>query len=381
VRREGARDVKILHVVGARPNFMKIAPVMKAIARAGFAEQRLVHTGQHYDVSMSDVFFAELGMPLPDLHLGVGSGTHAEQTARVLVGFEKVCTEQRPDLVVVAGDVNSTLACALDCAKLRIPCAHVEAGLRSFDLDMPEEVNRIVTDRLCEILLTPSADADENLRREGTTGDRIFRVGNVMIDTLREHLPRARATASVSRLGLEPGRYAVLTLHRPSNVDEPSVLEGLLDALGTVQRELPVVFPVHPRTRRRFDEFGLAARISAMPGLRLCDPLGYLEFLGLTSQARVVLTDSGGLQEETTALGIPCLTLRENTERPVTITEGTNVLVGSDPGRIVDGVAAVLAGRGKAGRIPALWDGSASHRVAEVLRTWRRGVPRAAGSA
>lgn len=365
--------VKILHVVGARPNFMKIAPVMKAIARAGFAEQRLVHTGQHYDVAMSDVFFTELGMPVPDLHLGVGSGTHAEQTARVLVGFEKVCAAEHPDLVVVAGDVNSTMACALDCAKLRVPCAHVEAGLRSFDLNMPEEVNRIVTDRLCEILLTPSADADENLRREGTPGERIFRVGNVMIDTLREHLPQARATGSISRLALEPGRFAVLTLHRASNVDDPRVLDALVGALETIQQELPIAFPVHPRTRKRLEEFGLADRIRGMRGLRTCAPLGYLEFLGLTSQAKLVLTDSGGLQEETTALGIPCLTLRENTERPVTIDEGTNVLVGVDPKRIVEETFAVLAGRGKGGRIPSLWDGRASERVAEVLRTWLRG--------
>ncbi len=257
---------KIIHVVGARPNFMKIAPVMQAIGRAGFAEQRLVHTGQHYDVVMSDVFFADLGMPAPDIHLGVGSGSHAEQTARVLVGFEKVCLEEQPDLVVVAGDVNSTLACAIDCAKLRIPCAHVEAGLRSFDLDMPEEVNRIVTDRLCEILFTPSPDGDQNLLREGTDPSRIFRVGNVMIDTLLALLPRARATGSPARLGVVPGHYAVLTLHRPSNVDDPAVLGGLLDALGAIQRELPVVFPVHPRTRKRLEEFGLAvagARASA----------------------------------------------------------------------------------------------------------------------
>ncbi len=360
---------KIIHVVGARPNFMKIAPVMRAIGRAGFADQRLVHTGQHYDVAMSDVFFADLGMPAPDVHLGVGSGSHAEQTARVLVGFEKVCLEERPDLVVVAGDVNSTLACALDCAKLRVPCAHVEAGLRSFDLDMPEEVNRIVTDRLCELLLTPSPDGDENLRREGTDPARIFRVGNVMIDTLLELLPKARATGALSRLGVEPGGYAVVTLHRPSNVDNPAVLGGLLDALCAIQRQLPVVFPVHPRTRRRFGEFGLGAQSST---LRLCDPLGYLDFLGLTSQARLVLTDSGGLQEETTALGIPCLTLRENTERPITVDEGTNVLVGVDPARILVAARRVLSGSGKAGRVPALWDGKASQRIAEVLRDWRR---------
>jgi len=362
--------MKILHVVGARPNFMKIAPVMKAIRRHEFAEQKLVHTGQHYDVSMSDVFFTDLGMPVPDIHLGVGSGTHAEQTAKVMVGFEKVCFEEKPDLVVVAGDVNSTLACAVDCAKLRIPCAHVEAGLRSFDMDMPEEVNRIVTDRLCEILLTPSADGDENLRKEGTPEERIFRVGNVMIDTLLDHLPKARKTESLRKLGVEPGKYAVVTLHRPSNVDEPGTLRSIVGALEQIQRELPVVFPAHPRTRKRFEEFGLAERVAGMKGLRICEPLGYLDFLGLTSQARLVLTDSGGLQEETTALGTPCLTIRENTERPITITEGTNTLVGVDPEKIVSEARAALSGRGKAGRIPELWDGKASERIAKVLSSF-----------
>ncbi len=299
---------KIVHVVGARPNFMKIAPVMDAIGRAGFAEQKLVHTGQHYDLSMSDVFFADLGMLRPDLHLGVGSGSHAEQTAKVMVGFEKICLEERPDMVVVAGDVNSTMASAIVCAKLRVPCAHVEAGLRSFDLDMPEEVNRIVTDRLCEILFTPSADGDENLRREGTAEDRIFLVGNVMIDTLLRHLPRAKATGAAARLGIEPGSYAVLTLHRPSNVDDPRALAGLIGALNEIQQSLPVIFPVHPRTRKRLAEFGLESKLGK--GVLLCDPLGYLEFLCLTSQARLVLTDSGGLQEETTALGIPCFRAR-----------------------------------------------------------------------
>jgi len=357
---------------------MKIAPVMKAIEREKFAEQKLVHTGQHYDVSMSDVFFTDLGMPVPDIHLGVGSGSHAEQTAKVMVGFEKVCLEEKPDLVVVAGDVNSTLACAVDCAKLRIACAHVEAGLRSFDMDMPEEVNRILTDRVADILLTPSADADENLEAEGTPPERIFRVGNVMIDTLLDHLAKARKTDSLSRLGVKPGNYAVVTLHRPSNVDHPDTLRGIIGALEEIQRELPVVFPAHPRTRKRFEEFGIAGRIGAMSGLKLCEPLGYLDFLWLTSQARLVLSDSGGLQEETTALGIPCLTIRENTERPVTITEGTNTLVGIDPKKIVGEAKAALAGKGKAGRIPALWDGKASERIAKVFRSWwerRRAAP------
>ncbi|TMB13027.1 MAG: UDP-N-acetylglucosamine 2-epimerase (non-hydrolyzing) [Deltaproteobacteria bacterium] len=362
--------MKIVHVVGARPNFMKIAPVMKAVARAGFAQQKLVHTGQHYDVSMSDVFFSDLGMPLPDIHLGVGSGSHAEQTAKVMVGFESVCAAEKPDLVVVAGDVNSTLACAIDCAKLLIPYAHVEAGLRSFDMTMPEEVNRIVTDRLCDLLLTPSSDGDENLRREGVADERIFRVGNVMIDTLFDHLPRARKQGAAQKLGVDGGRYAVLTLHRPSNVDDAGVLVGLISALDEVQREIPIVFPAHPRTRKRFEEFGLTERVAALSGLRVCEPLGYLDFLGLMSQASLVLTDSGGLQEETTALGIPCLTLRENTERPVTVTEGTNTVVGVDPERIVAAARSALSGNGKAGRIPALWDGKASERIADVFRSW-----------
>lgn len=368
--------MKILHVVAARPNFMKVAPVMRAIAAAGFAEQILVHTGQHYDASMSDVFFTDLGLRPPDVHLGVGSGTHAEQTGRVMIAFEKVCLERRPDVVLVAGDVNSTLACAIDAAKLGIRCAHLEAGLRSFDMAMPEEVNRILVDRIADVLLTPSSDADENLRREGTAESRIFRVGNVMIDTLLSNLEAARATATPRRLGLD-GRYAVVTLHRPSNVDDAGTLGGILRALETIQRQLPVVFPIHPRTRKQLAAFGLGARVEAMPGLRLCEPLGYLEFLGLTSGASLVLTDSGGLQEETTALGIPCLTLRENTERPVTVTEGTNTVVGTDPARIVREAEAALGGRGKAGRVPALWDGRTSERVAGVLQRWASATPAA----
>ena len=363
---------RILHVVGARPNYMKIAPVIRAVDRAKLAEQLLVHTGQHYDPSMSDVFFSDLGMPAPNIHLGVGSGSHAEQTAKVMVGFEKVCLEERPDLVVVAGDVNSTMACAIDCAKLRIPCAHVEAGLRSFDLDMPEEVNRIVTDRLCEILFTPSPDGDENLVREGTDPRRIFRVGNVMIDSLLAHLPRARSLGAPEKLGLAPGKYGVLTLHRPSNVDDPVVLSRLLGAVTEIARELPVVFPVHPRTRRKLEELGLAPHVAASQRLHLCEPLGYLEFLCLTSQARLVLTDSGGLQEETTALKIPCLTLRDNTERPITVTQGTNALVGTEPSRIVAAARAALSGTAQGTRLPELWDGKASERIAEVLGTWRR---------
>jgi len=362
--------MKIIHVVGARPNFMKIAPILQAVERAGFAEQRLVHTGQHYDASMSDVFFTDLGMPRPDIFLGVGSGSHAEQTAKVMVGFEKICLEEKPDLVVVAGDVNSTIACALVAAKLQIPCAHVEAGLRSGDMGMPEEVNRVLTDRICALLLTPSKDGDENLLREGTEAERIHLVGNVMIDSLLSHLPKAKASGILEKMGLSPGAFAVLTLHRPSNVDDPKILGGLLDVIEEVQARLPVVFPVHPRTRKQLESFGLAERIERMEGLRICEPMGYLEFLGLTSQAKLVLTDSGGLQEETTALGIPCLTLRENTERPITITEGTNTLVGVDPARVREEALRVLDGGGKGGRIPALWDGKASERIAEVFRAF-----------
>jgi UDP-N-acetylglucosamine 2-epimerase (non-hydrolysing) len=354
----------VLHVVGARPNFMKMAPLVTALARAGVA-QRLVHTGQHFDERMSGVFFEELGLPRPDAYLGVGSGSHGEQTARVMIAFERVLVEAspRPALVVVPGDVNSTVAAALVAAKMGVPVAHLEAGLRSFDRTMPEEVNRVVTDHLSDLLLTPSPDADENLRREGIDGGRVACVGNLMIDTLRAHLPRARALGVPAAMGLEPGGFAVVTLHRPSNVDDPATLGRLLDALARVARELPVVFPVHPRTRARLASPALAARAGA---LRLVEPLGYLEFLSLTSAARLVLTDSGGLQEESTALGVPCLTLRENTERPITVTEGTNEVVGTDPERIV-GAALRALGDGRPPRCPALWDGRAGDRAARAI--------------
>ena len=361
----------ILHVCGARPNFMKVAPIWAAIAARGKLDQRLLHTGQHYDEKMSDVFFAELGLPVPDISLGVGSGTQAEQTAKVMVALEKVVGEQRPDLISVVGDVNSTLAAALVAAKACIPLAHVEAGLRSFDRAMPEEVNRVVVDRLSDLLLTPSADGDENLRREGVADSRVVRVGNVMIDTLRKNLPAAKARPILGALGLTAGNYALCTLHRPSNVDDPAVLGRILDALGTISTRLPLLFPVHPRTRKMLG--ALDAKLQAHPQLRLCEPLGYLDFLALTSQARLVLTDSGGLQEETTALGVPCLTVRENTERPATVTEGTNAIVGTDPARIVAEAEAVLAGRGKAGRVPELWDGKTSERIAETYERFLAG--------
>ncbi len=362
----GPQVKTVLHIVGARPNFMKVAPIHRAIRGRGRLSQRLVHTGQHYDAQMSDVFFEDLGLPPPDLHLGVGSGSHAEQTGKVMVELERVFAADRPDLVSVVGDVNSTVAAAMVAAKACIPFAHVEAGLRSFDRAMPEEVNRVVTDRLADLLLTPSRDADENLAREGTDPKRVHRVGNVMIDSLFASRERALALPTLARLGLTAGRFAVCTLHRPSNVDDPKVLKGLLEALDFVSAQVPVVFPVHPRTRKTMAAEGLAPLVAALKDVRRVEPMGYLEFLSLTAQAMLILTDSGGLQEESTALGVPCLTLRENTERPVTVDEGTNLVVGTDPARIKAEAAKILAGKGKAGRVPELWDGRAAERIAEV---------------
>lgn len=363
--------MKTMLIAGARPNFMKVAPVLAALRRAGHAGL-LVHTGQHYDTQMSDAFFRDLGLPEPDYHLEVGSGTHAEQTARVMLAFEPVLREERPDWVVVVGDVNSTLACALVAAKLReeLGCriAHVEAGLRSGDWRMPEEVNRVLTDRLADLLLTPSHDALPNLLAEGIPAGRVVFVGNVMIDTLLDHLPAARRLDLPARLGLEWGHYVVSTLHRPSNVDEPGTLRVVLEALAEVARVLPVMLPLHPRTRRNIEAFGLAP--VAAP-LRLADPLGYTEMLSLTEGAAAVLTDSGGLQEETTALGVPCVTLREQTERPITVTEGTNrmapwpLTVAGVLGSFRDAAA---AGRSEPGqRGPDGWDGRAGERIVAAL--------------
>jgi len=354
----------VLHVVGARPNYMKIAPVMDALRPYAGIRQLLVNTGQHYDDAMAGGFLRELALPAPDRDLGVGSASHAVQTARIMIAFEEICLAERPDLVVVVGDVNSTMAATIVAAKLLIPVAHVEAGLRSFDRTMPEEVNRIVTDSLADLLLTPSPDADANLRAEGVSEAKIHRVGNVMIDTLRRHLPHATRERVAGRFPIVDRPYAVLTLHRPSNVDRADTFRGILEAVRYVSAKMPVVFPVHPRTRARLAEFGLAA---ALDGAVVTDPLGYIDFLALTSHASLILTDSGGLQEESTALGIPCLTLRENTERPVTVSDGTNQVVGTRPGDIIDGVEKAFASTGAPKRIPDLWDGRAAERIATVI--------------
>ncbi|MGQ0504173.1 MAG: non-hydrolyzing UDP-N-acetylglucosamine 2-epimerase [Myxococcaceae bacterium] len=353
----------VLHIVGARPNFMKVAPIYRAIKQRGALRQLLVHTGQHYDVKMSDVFFTDLGMPAPDVHLGIGSGSQTEQTAKVMLELEKVFINEKPDLVSVVGDVNSTLAAALVAAKLLIPLSHVEAGLRSGDRTMPEEMNRLVVDRLSDLLLTPSPDADENLRKEGIPAERIHFVGNVMIDSLLASKAQAEKLPTLSSLGLTSGNYAVCTLHRASNVDDPKILNGLIDALKHVSQQLPVVFPVHPRTRKMLGETKLE---TTHPRLKLVEPLGYLDFLALTSQAKLILTDSGGLQEESTALNVPCLTLRENTERPVTVAVGSNLIVGTDPERIKAEATKALQGQGKRGRVPELWDGKTSERIAAL---------------
>jgi UDP-N-acetylglucosamine 2-epimerase (non-hydrolysing) len=355
----------IYTIVGAPPNFMKAAPVHAAFQRQNISHA-LVHTGQHYDEAMSKVFFEDLGMPRPAIDLGVGSGTHAEQTGAVMVGLERFFAAHRPRAVLVVGDVNSTMAAAIVCAKMGIYCAHIEAGLRSGDWSMPEEVNRAVTDSVVDLLLTPSEDADRNLLAEGCERDSIVCVGNVMIDTLHAHLPRAQALDVAARFGLSAKHYAVLTLHRPSNVDQPSTLSRILNAVAEISRRVPVVFPVHPRTRKQIEAAGLQSRIEQHKNLRLCEPLGYLEFLSLTSGARLVLTDSGGLQEESTVLGIPCLTLRENTERPVTVEVGSNVLVGTDAAKIVAEATRALGEEGR-GRVPELWDGHTAERIVATI--------------
>jgi len=367
---------RILCVVGARPNFMKMAPIMAAFARLKpQVEALLVHTGQHYDVAMNQQYFDALGIPSPDINLEVGSGSHAQQTAEVMKRFEPAMDEVQPAAVLVVGDVNSTIACALVAAKKGVPVIHVEAGLRSFDRAMPEEINRVLTDQLSDLLFTTEESGADNLAKEGIGSGRVHFVGNVMIDTLRANLARAipapRIAADAGRPDFKAGKgeYAVLTLHRPSNVDDKAVLQGLLESAAKIAERTPVIFPVHPRTRATIEKFGLSHLLDR-PEVLLLPPMGYLEMLGLMKDARVVLTDSGGIQEETTALGTPCITLRHNTERPITVEEGTNTIAGNDPAHILAAYEAQLAGAGKAGRIPHFWDGRAAERIAAIVLDW-----------
>ncbi len=357
--------MRILHVVGARPNFIKIAPLLRAGAERPRLEQTLVHTGQHYDEGMSDVFFRELEIPRPDVNLGVGSGSHARQTADVMTAFEPVVLERDPDLVVLVGDVNSTLACALVAAKLGVAVAHVEAGLRSRDWSMPEEINRVLVDRLSDLLFTPSRDADENLAAEGIETSRVHFVGNIMIDTLLSRIDAARERGAPERFGVAGEEYAVVTLHRPSNVDRPETMREIFSALGELAGRRPVLFPMHPRTLRNAESFGLLGELGEV---RVLEPVSYLDMLGLMDAAWQVLTDSGGMQEETTALGVPCLTLRSTTERPITISQGTNVLAPERTrGEILQKAASAADRRG---RVPELWDGRTAGRIVEIFERW-----------
>jgi UDP-N-acetylglucosamine 2-epimerase (non-hydrolysing) len=361
----------IVSVVGARPNFMKIAPIIKALeARPGRARHFLVHSGQHYDDKMSGSFFEALQMPQPDVNLGIGSGSHAQQTGRVMMAIEPVLQDIRPDLVIVVGDVNSTLAGALTAKKLQLRVAHVEAGLRSFDMTMPEEVNRLCTDAVADILFTTDRLASDNLKREGIAEAKIHFVGNVMIDSLLAHREVATAARYHEKFGLRPERYGVLTLHRPSNVEDRDTLAGLLDAIVASVGDLPVIFPIHPRTRDRVEQFGLGDRFvgaAGQPGIFPTDPLGYIEFLSLNSAACLVMTDSGGLQEEATILGVPCVTLRTATERPITVSEGTNRIAGTSPAGVRAAIAAALKDPVRSDRKPEKWDGRAAQRIADII--------------
>ncbi len=371
------RNLRILNVVGARPNFMKMAPIIEVMNQYPDKIQHiLVHTGQHYDEKMSKSFFNDLGMPKPDIDLGVGSGSHAGQTGRIMVEFEKVCIREKPDLVIVVGDVNSTMACTITAKKLGIRVAHVEAGLRSRDMDMPEEINRLCTDVLCDYLFTTDRFADENLRREGVPDEKIFFVGNVMIDTLLKHREMAAKLTLREELGLKAGEYATLTMHRPSNVDDRDTLEGILEALAEIASTVPIIFPVHPRTMKMADRFGLTHYFSkgeVVEGIWTTDPIGYLDFMHLNMGAKMVLTDSGGLQEETTILGVPCITMRDNTERPITCELGTNVVVGNRKEKILAAAKKVFEGNIRKGTIPEKWDGKAAERIVEILVNSRVG--------
>ncbi len=367
-------------VAAARPNFMKIAPLYHALERESWCRPAIVHTGQHYDANMSDAFFRDLRLPRPQFHLEVGSGTHAEQTGGVMIAYEQVAMRERPDWIIVVGDVNSTAACAMVGTKLWIPVVHLEAGLRSGDRRMPEEINRLVTDAICDVLWTPSPDADENLAREGVPASKIDRVGNIMIDSYEMMRPAIEADGTRASMGLEPGGYAIVTLHRPSNVDRRDTLEPLVQQLVEVSRHLPLVFAVHPRTRKKLEEFGLLETLTSSGSgehggrgrILLTEPLGYIQFMNLVGSALAVITDSGGVQEESTYLGIPCLTLRENTERPITVSEGSNRLV--KPQDLANQMNEVIAGRWPTGRRPQLWDGRTAQRCVEALKRRTSGL-------
>ncbi len=359
--------MKILSVVGARPNFMKIAPIVRAIRAHKGIQHILVHTGQHYDHAMSGSFFKDLGIPKPNINLGIGSGSHAKQTAEIMMAFEHVLMKVKPDVVLVVGDVNSTMACSLVATKLRIAVVHVEAGLRSYDRNMPEEINRLVTDSIADLLFTTSEDADKNLIKEGLPKDRIYFVGNVMIDTLMNNLVAAQRLNILSKFALKKKAFALVTLHRPSNVDSKESLSKIMNAFKVIQNKIPIVFPVHPRTKKNLEKFLSKNELMKMKQMVFIEPLGYLDFLALMNEAKFVITDSGGIQEETTVLGIPCLTVRENTERPITITEGTNTLVGLNTDKIIKESLKILKGQGKKGRRPKFWDGKASTRIIKTL--------------
>lgn len=364
--------MRLACIVGARPNFMKIAPILRAFKKHPTLQPTLIHTGQHYDPNLSDVFFEELGIDRPDIALGIGSGSHGQQTAEILIAIEKVLVEadekgESFDRMIVVGDVNSTMAATIAATKLLIPVAHVEAGLRSFDRTMPEEINRLLTDSVSDMLLASEQSGIDNLKDEGHPDSNLYLVGNVMIDTLLNQVERARQSDVLKRLSLEPGQFGVVTLHRPANVDDAKVLEGLLDVLIEISADLPLVFPVHPRTKSRLESFGLDKKLDSAGNVICLGPQGYNDFLCMTSQAKVIVTDSGGLQEESTALGVPCLTMRPNTERPITVTEGTSTLVGSDAAKLKLHLQEVIAGTYKQGTCPKLWDGKAAERIAQIL--------------
>jgi len=361
--------MKIISVVGARPNFMKIAPLAREFAKSKKIEHQIVHTGQHYDRKMSKLFFEDLKIPKPDVHMGVGSGTHTVQTAKIMIGFEQVLLESKPDLVIVVGDVNSTVACALTATKMQIPVAHIEAGLRSNDRGMPEELNRLVTDTLSDLFFTTCKEADTNLIGSGAMKEQIFFVGNLMIDTLLFNIKRAKSSDVLKKLDLKKGKFALLTMHRPSNVDDEDGLETLYQIVKNTEQHIDVVFPIHPRTKSQLQSYGLLKKFKALKGLTMIPPQGYLDFLKLMSNSKLILTDSGGIQEESSALGIPCLTLRDSTERPITVSHGTNYLVGNDIDNVHRHLLKILSGRNKKGGTIAKWDGKTSARIRKILES------------